>query len=219
MFRLTAGASIANEVYLPGDLTPPLTMKICLFFALSLLLLGCEKTKVTAPGGDPLRTDGHVTGQVDATTPLKQGPTKTGSGYLTMRMGSAVARREQIVCLPVATTGFKDLIGFQYTMAYDSAALEFSSVRALSLPGYSQSNFGTRFADRGVVSTLWTDNSLAGVTLPAGHRLYEICFKNLLPAGERTVVRFQDGPTSFEVVNKDMVELRFTYADGAVISR
>ena len=191
-------------------------MKIYLFFVLPLLLLGCDRTTATAQGSDPADP---VVGTVDGATALKQGPAKSGGSYLTLRMGSVTAEPGQTVCLPVEATGFKELIGFQYTMAYDSASLEFTSVRALNLPGYSQSNFGTRFADRGVVSTLWTDNSLAGTTLPAGHRLYEICFKNLLPAGERASVRFQDGPTSFEVVNKDMVEMQFTYADGAVISR
>ena len=186
----------------------------------ALLLAACNQTGVNAQAGDTVREDGTVAGVVDAETALKQGPAKPGGGgYLTLRMGSAAAERNQTVCLPVEATGFNDLIGFQYTMAFDSAALEFVNVRALSLPGYSLNNFGTRFADRGVVSTLWTDNALAGTTLQAKHRLYEICFTNLMPAGERASVRFQDGPTAFEVINKSMAELQFTYADGEVISK
>lgn len=190
-------------------------MKFCFFLLLTIALLSCNSTDA--------QTDvsgGTVIGAVDASVGLIQGPEKgPASAYLTLRMGSAVVAEEEKVCLPVEASGFKELVGFQYTMRFDSAALKFEEVRKLNLPGYGPNNFGDRFADRGYVSTLWTDNSLKGTTLADAHPLYEICFTNLMDAGESTNVKFQDGPTSFEVIDKNMSEFRLVYANGKVTSK
>ncbi|OAV44739.1 cohesin domain-containing protein [Lewinella sp. 4G2] len=163
--------------------------------------------------------EGPVIGEVDHKEKLRQGPAKPGKEYLTLRIGSAAVEKGEKVCLPIEATGFKDLIGFQYTIRFDSAALDFDRVRSFNLPGYQANSFGTRFADRGVVSSLWTDLALKGTSLADNHRLYEICFTNLMEEGETTTVEFSDGPTSFEVIDKAMAELRFIYANGKVTSK
>ncbi len=104
-------------------------------------------------------------------------------------------------------------------MRFDVAALKFHSIRGMNLQSYSSSNFGTRFADRGFLSTLWSDTNLRGVTQPTGHKLFDVCFTNLQPKGKETEVRFADGPTYFEVVGLDMKPRRLVYANGKVISK
>ena len=191
-------------------------MKYLPLLLIVLSVFSCNKTKVSAQStpGEP------VTGKVDRRVKLRQGPEKGADAKsLTLRMGSATAGQGEKVCLPVEASGFTDLIGFQYTMRFDSASLKFEEIRGLNLPGYRVDNFGTRFAERGYVSTLWTDNALQGATLATDHKLYEICFTNLMKSGQNTTVRFQDGPTSFEVIDKTMKELRFVYADGQVKSK
>lgn len=136
-----------------------------------------------------------------------------------VRMGEAEAKRGDSVCLPVEATGFNDIIGFQFTMRFDSAALKFERFQATSLPGYSTTNFGARFAARGYLSTLWTDPSIKGITKPANTKLFEVCFRNLMKKGLEADVKFQDGPTAFEVIQTDMSELRFVYANGKVRSK
>ncbi|MEM9525898.1 MAG: hypothetical protein AAGA31_04765, partial [Bacteroidota bacterium] len=159
-----------------------------------------------------------VVGKVDANRPLRQenDEQKQNAESLIMRMGEATAASGDKVCLPVETTGFKNLIGFQFTMRFDSAALKFQSLRQMGLPGYTVGNFGLRFADRGYVSSLWSDGQLQGKTLPPRAKLFEICFTNLMEKGQSTEVKFQDGPTAFEVIREDMAGLRFVYANGAV---
>ena len=188
-------------------------MKYLIILGLLVSTLGCNNsTASTQQKGEP------VVGKVNPRTPLRQENAEADKqgGSLIVRMGDAKARKGDLVCLPVEASGFKNLIGLQYTMRFDSAALEYKSIRETTLPGYGPQNFGVRFAERGVVSTLWTDPSLKGVTKPDNFKMFEICFINLQDKGEETEVRFSDGPTAFEVVRSDMGELRFVYANGVV---
>lgn len=189
-------------------------MKPLFFFLIVCSVLACQNDSATA------QTDGPVVGVVDPKARLVQGPDhEPGMSNLILRMGEATVAPNAVACLPVEASNFKDLLGYQYTMAYDSAALEFQSVRALNLPGYTTGNFGTRFADRGVVSTLWTEPGLKPTSFPDGRRLFEICFVNRMPAGKETTVRFQDGPTYIEVIRANMQKSSLAYANGKVISR
>jgi len=191
-------------------------MKYLVSFSLLMAIFSCNSTATNAPQkGDA------VVGKVNPRTPLRQESDQADnrSAALVMRMGDAKAKKGELVCLPIEASGFKNLIGLQYTVRFDSAALEYQSIRATGLPGYGPNNFGVRFADRGVVSTLWTDSGLKGVTKADNHKMFEICFINLQGKGKETEVRFSDGPTSFEVVAADMSELRFAYANGKVGTR
>lgn len=188
-------------------------MKYLISLSLLVAILSCNNGTTGAQ-----QTGGTVVGKVNPRTPLRQEADAAGnkSAALVMRLGEAKAKKGELVCLPVEATGFKSLIGLQYTMRFDSAALKYESVRGTTLPGYGPQNFGVRFAERGVVSTLWTDMGLKGITKADNYKMFEICFTNLQDKGQETEVRFSDGPTSFEVVASNMEELRFVYANGKV---
>ncbi len=181
----------------------------------TLAAVGCNADGPTAATGN------SVVGKVDPQGKLLQetGDVANKKQSFIVRMGEADAKRGDSVCLPVEATDFNDIIGFQFTMRFDSAALKFERFQAVNLPGYSPTNFGTRFAERGYLSTLWTDTSLKGMTRPANTKLFEVCFRNLMKKGQEAEVKFQDGPTAFEVIQTDMTELRFVYANGKVRSR
>ncbi|MTB53801.1 hypothetical protein [Lewinella sp. W8] len=184
-----------------------------------VLILSCVAVMFSCSNNDAVAQSGEtLVGSVNPKTPLRQEnkPEEAQLSALILRMGEVEAPRGQKVCLPVVAEGFTDLIGFQFTMRHDSAALKYEHVRGFTLPGYGPSSFGTRFADRGYVSTLWTDNNLTGATLPDGAKLFEVCFTNLQAPGETTEVRFADGPTTFEVIAKDMSQRKIAYANGRV---
>ena len=187
---------------------------LCLLL-FALLLLACNADSTAQTG------DSTVVGAVDRGGKLRESPDDRGRSVsaLILRLGSAEAARGQRACLPIEASSFTDLIGFQYTIRFDSAALRYESVRNFKLPGYGPSNFGTRFTERGYLSTLWTENNLQGLSLPENSTLYEVCFTNLMPAGQETEVRFRDGPTKFEVIGSDMGQRKIRYANGVVRSR
>lgn len=193
-----------------------LSFPALLLAALAFAALSCN------PSSSSVKEGGIITGTVNKRNKLREDKQENEDklkGSLVARMGDAKARTGETVCLPVELSNFNQLIGLQYTMRFDSAALRFTSVRNFGLPGYNTANFGVRFAERGVVSTLWHDTSLRGVTKPADTKVFEICFENLQPKGQTTEVRFSDGPTSFEVIQADMQQMRFVYANGQVTSR
>ncbi len=186
-----------------------------LAFVAIFLAFACSNAATGSSSGET------ITGEVNQREPLRLEPAEEEKAKpaLALRMGTAKAAQGARVCLPVETTGLTQLLGFQFTMRFDSAALRFETFRAINLPGYSSSNFGTRFADRGYLSTLWSDPSLQSVSMPAGHKIFEVCFTNLMDKGQSAEVKFQDGPTYFEVVGADMKPRRLVYANGKVTSK
>lgn len=191
-------------------------MKYFIILAFACVCFGCQEAGGNAQSGDP------VVGKVNKKAPLRQDAEDKDRDApgLIFRMGEASAKKGEVVCLPVETAGFKNLLAFQYTVRFDSAALEFHSVRKLNLPGYKVNNFGTRFADRGYLTTLWTaEDIINGVSLPEEHRLYEVCFTSQLAKKEETEVKFQNGPTMFEVVGPKMERFRLVYANGKVTGK
>lgn len=191
-------------------------MKYFVFLLFACLFVCCNEAGVNAQSGDP------VVGKVNKKAPLRQDPEDKDRDApgLIFRMGEATAKKGEVVCLPIETAGFSDLLAFQYTVRFDSAALQFHSVRKINLPGYQVNNFGTRFTERGYLTTLWTAQDIInGVSLPDGHTLYEVCFTSQLGKKEETEVKFQNGPTMFEVVGPKMERFRLVYANGKVKGR
>lgn len=184
---------------------------LALFVFLSLL--AC--TSDTQSGGE-------VIGVVEPNSRLQEAATASARANsnqaVVLRMGQATSRKGANVCLPVEASEFQNLIGFQFTMRWDSSQLEYQSVRNFGLPGYGPTNFGDRFASRGFLSTLWTETALQGKTLPNGTALFEICFKNIAKSGTESVVRFTDGPTTFEVIAADNSQWKLRFANGVVTS-
>ena len=134
-------------------------------------------------------------------------------------MGEATVAKGETVCLPIVAQNFNNLIGMQYTIQWDSTALDFQSVRKFGLPGYGPTNFGDRFTNRGYLSTLWTEAGLQGITIEDGKTLFELCLINRSAPGTETEIRFANGPTTFEVISADMSQWKFRYANGKVISK
>jgi len=189
-------------------------MRIIVLSCLILLLAYCQadtKNKVL------------LTAEVVPNRPLQEdleaSKSATTNQALTLRMGEATAKKGETVCLPIVAQNFKNLIGLQYTIQWDSTQLDFHSVRAYGLPGYGPANFGDRFANRGYLSTLWTESTLQGTTLPEGSKLFELCLTNQAPKGKIVPVKFTNGPTTFEVVAADMTQWKFRYANGRVVSK
>ncbi len=188
-------------------------MRVLLILFLLTACLSCR------PGAQPASET--VTGTVAAGGKLLTSPKDNGSseGALVLKMSSAEAVEGQRVCLPVEASSFTDLIGFQYTIRFDSAALRYEEVRNFKLTGYGTNSFGVRFVERGYLSSLWTENNLKAVSIPEATPIFEVCFTNLQPAGQSTEVKFQDGPTAFEVIGADMTERKLKYANGVVRSK
>lgn len=140
----------------------------------------------------------------------------TTNEALILRLATVEATEGSEVCLPMQVQGFKNLIGLQYTLRWDTTQLAFQSVGDFQLPGLREGSFGLRFAERGVIATSWIDDRLDGVTIADGTAIYEVCYRVLAPSGTEAVVRIANKPVSFEVIDAREQLLRLRYADGRV---
>lgn len=120
---------------------------------------------------------------------------------LTLGISNERVKNGEEVCLNVQVADFNALLSMQYSIQWDPAQLEFVRTDGYQLEGIGPQNFGAHRTQEGLLTGLWIDNSLQGVSLSDGATIYQICFKAIGAAGKQTEVTFVDGPTPFEVIN------------------
>lgn len=179
-------------------------------FSLLVLFFGAGCQADSTAQGDAARTPVEEAKLVKGQTP------PTTDDALTMRIGSATAAAGSEFCLPVTVEGFTNLIGLQYTIRWDSTALTYQGVRNFNLSSLRAANFGERMTSRGYLASSWIDDRLTGVTLEAGTRIFDICFRANGKAGASAEVYFNNGPTTFEVIDANEQILRFRHGKGVV---
>ncbi len=123
-----------------------------------------------------------------------------GSSEFTLAIENITADQGDQICLDVTVTNFTDILGLQYSINYDPAVLQFSSISNTNLAGLSPNSFGN--PTPGNITMSWSDPNAVGVSVADGTILYEVCF-DVIGTGT-TNVTFGDTPTSIEVVNADL---------------
>lgn len=121
------------------------------------------------------------------------------------------------ICVDVKVAGFENLLAMQYSMNWDAAVLSFTGHQSYHLPGLGEQNFGTHRTGQGVLTFVWLDNSLQGVTLPDGSAIYQLCFEVRGKSGQRAAIRFSPDPTPIEAVNLAEELISFTGKEGGVV--
>ncbi|MEM6395304.1 MAG: hypothetical protein AAF741_03085 [Bacteroidota bacterium] len=164
---------------------------------------------------------GLTEGKVDRSARLTEdinGPNHPGANApsVTLRVGQGEVAKGEMICLPFEVTDFKNMLGFQYTIRFDSTKFKYEKVENFGLPGYGPPDFGTRFESRGVLSSLWSDPNLKPRTLPDGSKLFDLCLTAIGKAGDKSVVMLSNGPTPFEFIDDKMTRYRLRYANGEV---
>lgn len=105
------------------------------------------------------------------------------------------------LCLPVKVYNFQDMLSMQYTIQFNPEKLQFVGVVNQQLPYLTTNNFGLHSAQKGMITVVWIDNSLKGVTKEEGDDVFTLCFRVKADVGEELEVKFTDQPTPFESVN------------------
>ncbi len=108
-------------------------------------------------------------------------------------------------CLQVLVDGFVDIESFQFSLNWDPATLQFTSIGSFNVPNLNASNFGTTpdLTNNGQLSVSWNDplGQANIVTLADGSSLFEVCFTVLSTADPVTVIEIAEIPTEIEFVN------------------
>ncbi len=108
------------------------------------------------------------------------------------------------VVLPVRVYDFIDIIGLQGTIQFDPSVASFVQMELPSpaeLPGLTPASFGTNNAASGIITFLWDDATLGGVSLTDATVIFSIRFNLVGNPGESTVTSFVNQPTPVEVTD------------------
>ncbi len=138
-----------------------------------------------------------------------------------LKVSSDYTEPGEQVCVEVEATGFQDILGLQFSMAWDPGVLQLEGITGFNLPGLSEANFGPGPVDSlsqlGTLTASWFDSELSGVSLNDGSALFTLCFTFTGDFGEATVIRFSNRPTDIEFFKADATLLQsFALISGTV---
>lgn len=138
------------------------------------------------------------------------------SGGLMLIAGKAEVAAGETVCVDISVAECEQMISMQYSLRWDRNVLEFKELKDAKVLPFDANNFGTTRTAEGLLTALWIDNSLKGVTLPDGSVIYQICFKAKGKSGQQTSINFVETPTSFEAINVRNEDIGIKGVDGKV---
>ncbi len=130
-------------------------------------------------------------------------------GFTVTLSDETVSQGEQM-CVEVSVDNFTNILGLQFSLAYDPSRLEFVAIQNINLDGLDLSTIGTPpdETDPGQISMSWLDPGLAGLDLPDGTVIFEVCFDAIGNDGT-TTIGFSNTPTLIEVIDGDEEEVNF----------
>ncbi len=83
---------------------------------------------------------------------------RTFNGTMTFATAEQTFNAGQTIAVPFTADDFSRIIGYQFTMNFDTDALQLVDIQKGELEGLSESNFGLTMANDGIITTSW-DNS------------------------------------------------------------
>jgi hypothetical protein len=130
--------------------------------------------------------------------------------------GSATITPGATTMISVTTSGFSQVLNFQFTVQWNSSVLQYVSAAS---SGASGVNFGTGSTGSGKLLVSWDDPFAEGQTLSDGTTVFTIQLQAVGSNGTSSSVGFSDSPTPREVlvkVGNNLVTQTPSTSDGSV---
>lgn len=139
---------------------------------------------------------------------------QSGNEDLTLNVESVTANVGENVCVDITVEQFEGIIGFQGSLSWNAALLDFSSITTSpNLPG--DINFGINgLVENGQLSYSWIDQMLVGQSLNDGDVLFTVCYEAL--AGGSSAVNISNTPTPVQFIDNNNETIDVTYNNGSV---
>ncbi|MDZ4682555.1 MAG: cohesin domain-containing protein [Saprospiraceae bacterium] len=179
-----------------------------IFAALCLCFTFCSNEPAKQP-------DGQTAAEA---VPVQNAQTVASAtvGDLTLVAPKVVASAGETVCIDITVLGCNQLLSMQYSVRWDKNVLEFKELKNYTLPYLDGNNFGVNNAQDGLLTAMWIENSLKGITIADGSSIYQICYTVKGKSGQFSSINFVDKPTPFEAVNFQSQLLKIIGVDGKV---
>lgn len=122
----------------------------------------------------------------------------------------------ELVEVDLTVRDFHGLRGVQFTIEWDSAALELLSIRDMELPGLTEEQFGKKKAPSGKLSLSWySPEPLKKKHLPDGTRICRLVFRAHAQSGSCSL-RFSDRLSPVQVLNNNLSQGNALFVLGKV---
>ena len=121
--------------------------------------------------------------------------------------------------VPVTVDDFDDIVGAQFAISWDTAALGYVDVNTFNLPGMSKTNFGTGNSKNGSLSFVWEKSDAQATSLPKGTALFTISFRIKNGQQPSSKVRVDDSVLKPEFYDHDLNSINYQSKDGTVVAK
>jgi len=125
-----------------------------------------------------------------------------GQSSFGLKLSSHTAEPGDTVCVEVSVTGFTDILGYQYSLQWNTANLQFLSTGNYNLPDLNSADFATPVA--GTLTSTWNDPNLQYITLPDGTVIFSVCFRVLAALNTSANIWFANAPTEPEFLTSPL---------------
>merc|ERR1712127_400085 len=124
--------------------------------------------------------------------------TRTFSGNLALQLEATKVAEGETFTVDFRAKDFKQIAGYQFTLEFDNAAVDFVDVRT-NLEGLGSENFGLTKIEEGVITTSW--NSSKGINVADDKVLFSMTFLANTTANTAEVFTINSRYTESEAYN------------------
>lgn len=132
----------------------------------------------------------------------------TPDDELTLRLLDQSLTAGEVVEVPIRAQDFEHIVGYQFSVGFDTEVLKFKSWEPVGLESLGEGNFNLEQVQQGIIPTSWDDPQGQGVDLDAETPLFVLRFE-VLETKERLSEVFHVGstPTLAEAYNSHLQQL------------
>ncbi len=134
------------------------------------------------------------------------------NAQVTLLTTSHQVKQGEVFTANVKVIGFKDIIGTQFSIVWDSTLLQLIGVENFGLQGVRNDRFGLF---NGIVRFAWIDDGLSGITVNDSTTIFSIKFRAAFKDAS-TQLRFTDLPAKIEVLDKNEKIVNVNTSDGTI---
>ena len=112
---------------------------------------------------------------------------------------------DETFSVDITGTGFNNILGAQFSVAWDSAAFEFVEVTNVNeaFEDAPLEPFGTTFTENGKLGFQWVDFALVGISLDDEAVLFSVTLKTIENESGEYAFGFTDFPTTVEIADTE----------------
>lgn len=104
--------------------------------------------------------------------------------------------------IPINVSEFEEILGYQFTLEFDSQALDFLGIDQGMLQGIDENNFGFSYLNQGLITTNWLNQE--NTKLKKGASLFQLKFKSRKNVELKNLIKINSKLIDAEAYNSDL---------------